>query len=151
MTIGHFQSTIAAAAAAPEFVIEFTGFFSESELGAAPQTASVEVQADGDIGTRPNGGGFSDSGNWITPKSKATEVNADYEVYLTKSSGTDPTSGLSLNTAYVLSTGRTWNWAQGSTGTLTFSGVMHIIPVGGLTNGDDDIDTSSVSITITAF
>lgn len=77
---------------------------------------------------------------WFDPLTLS--IGDDYEIMLTKDTGTDPASGPSLASWHALSTTRTWMWERtGSLGTTAFTGEVQIREaVGGAVVATADVD-----------
>lgn len=59
---------------------------------------------------------------------------SDYEVQLTKSSGTDPSSGPALTSFHTISTTRQWTWTRTTVGSTSFVGTMTIREIADTSN-----------------
>lgn len=115
--------------------------FSLSGTGSSdPVYAFIIMSDDGTYTTETST--ESGGGDWMGVPSSS--FAGQYEVRLSKSSGTDPESG-TLATWQALSASRTWEWDQHSAGSQSFSGTMEI------RNATTQvvIASSSVSISLT--
>lgn len=94
-----------------------------SRVGSGTAIASYQLNSTGDIYKGVNGT-FTDIGDWITPKSAAS----NYEVYAT---GTDGfITGSALGSWLALSTARTWNVSRGTFGENVDTLIVEIRKVG---------------------
>lgn len=150
MTIVHFQSTtmLTDAAAGNDDTLALTALSSSDSDFTAPfdSTAGVRVNTNGDVEE------LSSGGSWIAQNSGTewidgftTSSASDYEVQLTKSTGTDPTSGPTLATYHTISSIRTWQWASTIEESYTFTGTMTIREIANTANSV----SASVTISIT--
>lgn len=106
--------------------------------------AGVHVQRDGYVDELVNGVSWvaqNGGTEWID--NNASDIGDDYEVKLTKSSGTDP-AGPTLGSWHTISTTREWTLTQTTWGVKTFSGTMEIREIA------DTGNSVSASVTITA-
>jgi hypothetical protein len=108
----------------------------DAAISPADATASFLFANDGSYALTADFGG--DTGDWML-----RGAVADYEIRLTKNSGTDPGSG-NLATWESLSSSRFWSWTRSGVGETTFTGLLEIRRAStGLV-----LDSGSVSITI---
>jgi hypothetical protein len=122
-------------------VVEFTAALNGGALSfGSPVTVQIIVRRDGTCFATPLAGdGESD---WAIPN--APTVGDSFHMRLTKSGGTDPDSGPTLNTWVAVTSDRTWEWTAT---TVSFTGTMALSDDGGSTT----LDTTPVSVDIGAI
>lgn len=107
--------------------------------GTLSITSSRKVNVNSNVGGFPNG----DIHQWL-----ANDTNVgDYSVRLRKISGTDPSSGPSLNTWHVMSSTRTWSWSRSTDGSTSFDGELDLRENTSL----EVLSTDVVDVTVTKF
>ena len=88
-------------------------------------TGKIQVNSNGDVEEWALGTWLAQNSGteWIDD---AGATAADYECFLTKVSGTDPSSGDSLDTWYDCDTSRNWTWLNNIEATQSFAGTLTI-------------------------
>ena len=135
------------AAAGAQGTLALTNLSSSDFDVTAPydSTAGVRVLTSGNVQELTGGGSWSSqnpSTEWIDAFGSG-ESASDYEVKLTKTAGTDPTSGPSLGVWHTISATRQWELNSTIIGLTSFSGTMDIREIA------DTGNSVSASVTLT--
>lgn len=123
--------------------LTLNNFSASNSDSPGPVSASIRLTTDGYL-QRDIGAGYLNVNagvEWID--NNTAGVGSDYEVQLTKTTGTTPT-GPTLATYHALSSTRTWTITRVPTGTTSFTGTLTVREIA------DTSNTVSCTVTISA-
>ena len=143
LSVSAFPHGVSAAAGAggdgPTVLLDALTVMSDTPSSG---TASVqlEVERSGDyvvdLSTQTN--------EWVASGDKTSTLGDDYEVELSKTSGTLTSSGPAVDTWHTISTDRIWTWSSTAPFEVTWNGTIEVREIANTSN----TDTSSISITL---
>lgn len=123
------------------------GTIADAQLSPGASTAGININNDGTVDAFTTTGGvvqINADTDWVLPNSAAP---SDYEVRLTVSAGSAPTTGPAVNTWHALTTSREWRltFPGGGPGTDTGTWLIEIRRSGGsvIDSGSYLIDVES--------